>query len=296
VIVMVENGRLGNQIFQYAALRSVARRDERVLLLGFEELDSVFAGVQATVRPIAGSPLRHLATLPYDTVARLTPYLPGVGQGLESEHGYPTRLSTDRLTLFRPAWFQNSALLDSQVVASLRIRDVWQEQARLALAALGLDPRRTIAVHVRGGDYRHWPSTEHPAILPPEWYRASVHRLRDREPGLAVIVVSDDPAYASTVTRQLDAVSAPPAPGPSGFAVDFALLAACRYSVLSASSYALWAARFSHRRHPDAVAVGPRYSASAGFRRTRGGLPTQRIHQPDAGDRQRAPARRATRR
>ena len=38
MIICFRNGRLGNQIFQYAFLKNIAKKKERIVLVGFSEL------------------------------------------------------------------------------------------------------------------------------------------------------------------------------------------------------------------------------------------------------------------
>ena len=94
MIVMVEAGRLGNQIFQYVGLRSVTRPRENIMLLGFDSLFATFDGIQARHVSIENSPLRHLASVNYESVNRWTAMLPGLSTMGESAIGEPDRPST----------------------------------------------------------------------------------------------------------------------------------------------------------------------------------------------------------
>ena len=48
MIISKGSGRLGNQLFQYAALRTLCEQNEKlVLLLGFDDLQKAFDGINA---------------------------------------------------------------------------------------------------------------------------------------------------------------------------------------------------------------------------------------------------------
>ena len=67
---MVEAGGLDNQIFQYVGLRSVTRPHENIMLFGFDSLFATFDGIQTRHVSIENSPLRHLASINYESVNR----------------------------------------------------------------------------------------------------------------------------------------------------------------------------------------------------------------------------------
>ena len=66
MIFMVESGRLGDQVFQYLALRRCARDGEVIRPFGFDQLSSVFDGVDATLTSIDENPLRRLQSMDGD--------------------------------------------------------------------------------------------------------------------------------------------------------------------------------------------------------------------------------------
>ena len=49
MIVFQQSGQLGNQIFQYAALRSLYRSPEELVLLGFSDLQATFDNIEAKI-------------------------------------------------------------------------------------------------------------------------------------------------------------------------------------------------------------------------------------------------------
>ena len=255
MIAMVESGRLGNQVFQYAALRSVAMPGETVLLLGFEQLRSTFDGLQARFIPIESNPLRHLASLDYERVSRISDVIPGVGLISEDDSARARRSPSSRWALARPSWFQSSSVLDTPALTRLKVKPAFVGRARTLLSAAGMQPTSTAFVHARAGDYRTWPSPEHPAMLDVLWYRARIDELRELRPELTVAAIGDDPGFTAEVIADVPRATA----FRSDEASEFALMTICGAGVLSASSFSYWGAYFAARRDPTAIMLGPEY-------------------------------------
>jgi hypothetical protein len=54
-LVFPASGRLGNQLFQYSAVRSFMTERQRLVLVDFDDLDAVFTGVRAGRRSSASA-------------------------------------------------------------------------------------------------------------------------------------------------------------------------------------------------------------------------------------------------
>jgi hypothetical protein len=257
MIIMIESGRLGNQIFQYLALRSCVRMNERIRLFGFDQLDIVFSGVEATFTPIANNPLRHFQSVGPDQLKRLVRFLPSTGVIAEDLYGNAIIRGNGRLLLAEPSWFQNSHHLNEPALARMSIRDSWLELAEDVLGNFGMTSGRTAFVHARGGDYRVWPSSTHPAILDPRWFSQQADELAQAVPGLRFIVMGDESAYRSQVAAAIPGAVEVDA----GFETEFALMASCSSGILSASTFAFWGAYFAQRMHHSGRFIAPKYWA-----------------------------------
>jgi len=234
---MVEQGRLGNQIFQYLALRDAARPGESIRLLGFDQLRETFDGIDARFTSIDGSALRHLRSIDYARVRGIGTHVPGFALIEETDDGRAVAPAA-RMRVSVPAWFQSPRALSSPALPSMRVKP---RLVQRAVAAMGGHTDAAF-VHVRAGDYRTWPSEQAPAILSPQWYRAQLDELRRSGP-LHAFVVGDEAAYVEEVAAALTDVTIVRA----GALVEFALLTQCRAGVLSASTFAYWGAWFASR-------------------------------------------------
>ena len=256
MLVMVEEGRLGNQLFQYAALRSEARPSEKLVLFGFDQLKETFDGIDARFIHIASNPLKHLVSLDYSRVGRLAARIPGLSSVTESVEARPIR-GAGSIGIVHPSWFQSPAYLLSSTISSLEIKPRLKTAAREILDSLNPNGAPCAFVHVRAGDYRTWPSTEAPAILPPRWYAEQAAALSVRVPGVRFIGVGDEPEYVEEVMSAIPNSRSARA----GYGEEFALMTLCRHGILSASSFAYWAAWFARRESPSGLFIAPTFWA-----------------------------------
>jgi hypothetical protein len=261
VLAFIESGRLGNQLFQYAALRSVCAADERLVLVGFHDLRAVMDQLDATFvcGDVNGWCLRTIARgrrVLDSLMARQL--LVSLGREVHGEGGSSLRMSAGlfpKLRYCTKGYFQSESHFDPAVVEPLHVRDTIMRPAHELLHALGSPDRPRVFVHVRRGDYLEFPSKLEPAVLPLEWYHACMDRLRSRYQDPVFVVCSDDRRYVSEMFSGIADVHV----HHHSPYIDFALMSACDGGVLSPSSYAWWAAYFANRRRPGGVFVGPEF-------------------------------------
>jgi hypothetical protein len=260
MVLFMESGRLGNQLFQYAVLRTLAGRDEALVLIGFDALRRVFTNPEAVF-------LVRSRSVAFRITRRLRP----VVERLLSRHPAVTLIGEDfvgdrcevrvvpgairALRYCRTAYFQAEALFDEAVVTRLRIREELVAGARAVLAESAPGDRMKVFVHVRRGDYLHWPSSDAPAAIPIDWYERCMNRLRERHPGAFFVMCSDDPAYLLEHFRRAGDVFVSTA----GEDEDFVLMSQCDAGILSASAFSWWAAYFVRHRRGDASLLAPEY-------------------------------------
>jgi len=262
MIVMVESGSLGNQIFQYLALEGIRKTNERMLLFGFDQLKATLnLPSQANFVHIQTNALKHLYSLDYNRVGRFQRKLRAFQVVGEDTSGVVNVPKESRLRLVEPSWFQNPAVFQSPISQGIEIKSEILEHSLTAFESIGFDPQETIVLHIRAGDYRTWPSDEFPAILTPNWYQVHVSQLRDQYPNLKVVAVGNEPEYISEVLRKVPDSVDLSSHFRSAYQIDFGVLSLCKYSIISASTFSLWARYFAHRRDSGAISIAPKFWA-----------------------------------
>lgn len=256
MILFLEDGRLGNQIFQYVALRNLATPHEQLVLIGFDELAATFDGIEATFvqrdSAVARLMLRNRAAI--DASVRR---LPGIGIIEESAAtAVPDRVRPGRIAYARTGYFQSELAADGDAAAKLRLKSGPQVAAEDLLDRHG-EEGTNLFVHIRRGDYVQWPSRAHPAVLSARWYLDAMDLLRDDRPRVRFFVVTDDPHHARDILglKPEVVISGLDAPG------DLALMAACDGGIASPSSLSWWGAWLARRRDPNVRLVAPKYWA-----------------------------------
>lgn len=109
-------------------------------------------------------------------------------------------------------------------------------QAQAVAANCGADPDRRCCIHVRRGDYLTMRNGGAPDgwALPVSYYRRALERIPS---GTRMMVISDDPVWAR---EQFASLNPWIASHPHGAIVDMLLLTQCRYNIIANSSFSWW--------------------------------------------------------
>ena len=265
MIIFIEHGRLGNQLFQYAALRSFAP-DERLILIGFDDLQAVFDNPNATILLSSRSLLFRFLKL-LRLREGLNTWLPRLRivttlHEEKTDSGVEIRIRPGLFSFLKYAvtgFFQSETSFDSSVVSELRFRQELQSKAAKTMQKIRKQHSHVFFVHVRRGDYLSWPSRPAPAVLPATWYRECIDTLVGNDGSKSAFVFcTDDSFYVNDVFGN-DEKSFFISNGTA--AEDFVLMSSCDGGVLSASSFAWWAGYFVNRKTGAARLLVPEFWA-----------------------------------
>lgn len=259
MLIFQQSGRLGNQIFQYAALKTLCQDREKLVLLGFEALQTAFDGVDAKIINA------HSPRLERSLYYRLY----GIADFLSQKH-IITRIKESKKSpeisynsgLFKQiifveeSFFQSESFFNLEAVSSLTLKPELLASAQQLLNTLAQE-KVPIFVHIRRGDYLIWPKREHPAVLPASYYQKCIHLVQSKILNPFFIFTSDDLFYVKDVFGELE--NSYISQGSS--LEDFALMTQCQGGILSASTFAWWAAYFLNLHNPHGIFLAPKYWA-----------------------------------
>jgi hypothetical protein len=259
VLVFRESGRLGNQLFQYAALRTLCQQSEKLILLGFYELQSMFDGIDASIINAYSPKIERLF---YHRLYRLASSLSQnniiarISESSESIN--PKIIYTpglfNKIAFIETSYFQSETLFDMTSISSMRFKHEILDSTKATLNAIA-QKNIPIFVHVRRGDYISWPKIDNPAVLPATYYQKCIDVIKSKISNAFFIFLSDDPFYVKDVFGNLE--NSYISQGSS--LEDFALISQCYGGILSASSFSWWAAYFSHLQNPKSIFLAPKY-------------------------------------
>lgn len=265
LILFAGEGRLGNQVFQYVALSTVAGKDSLVIAAGLEDLARGFELLGPRCRVVPGGLwmkrlvkylLRPLLLLPVSRWLRLVSYArePETGGAHRGHDGrLLVRWGLLRSVLFVDGgYYQNSDYWPELFPPrALRLREQWRDEARRLLGSVG--DSRPLFLHVRRSDYvGYTPYGLRDLLLPMGYFREAIAEARARLGPRPLLIVTDDPQWVEREFADVPdrtVISGQPM-------VDFAVMAECAGGILSNSSFSLAAAMFV--RDPEIV-LGPRY-------------------------------------
>lgn len=260
MIIFPQNGRLGNQIFQYHGLKKYYP-DHRIVFLGCDSLNSILSDLNA-----AFIDTKHL--LPAFFHLNLTKFLFALarlrilGCIYEDISSESYRLCSRNGFIFnlyvsRNLFFQHNECIDDVIQAPLLKNSVIAE-ARSWFFSRGLDLNSDylVFVHIRRGDYLSWPSVDSPAALPLSWYLRAIDLIRSAFPDSIFVLMSDDVMYLEDIFGSSPNFHI----SRNTPQVDFALMSLCNSGILSASSFAWWGAFYSRIANScDSLFVAPEY-------------------------------------
>lgn len=264
MIVLIENGKLGNQLFQYAALKTLISKGELLCLIGFDDIKKTFDDIEAHFILPSKSALTRALILFLPKIDIFLGKIPAFRLIEEKRIGEHTTIKVNSGFINQigycktnTSFFQSEQFLSSRATASIKVKPHLLNQAKDKLESLNCIHQKLIFVHIRRGDYLQWPSKENPAVIPTKWYRHCINEIKKIYHNTFLIFVSDDIPYVKDLFGEMDNSFI----SEGDKSEDFALMTLCDGGILSASSFAWWAAYFAKINNPEAVFLAPLYWA-----------------------------------
>lgn len=265
MVIYFKDGRLGNQLFQYVGLRS-SFPDERIALIGFDALNEATEGIDAHIFT-QKLPFIIVVHRVFELLLKLLAKFRLINEGseLRGQKHYVFDIKKGLipyLTLVTNTYFQHSRY-ERDIPSELGVSQKLLNQGSSSLTRMApLDSSRPcVFVHVRRGDYISFPTAEAPAVVPAAWYLEQIEMLRNRLDKPVFFLCTDDIPYCVELFAGQENVVITRNDEKS----DFALMCLCQHGILSASSFAWWAAFFSRQRsmlaRQDTIFLAPKFWA-----------------------------------
>ncbi len=280
-------GRLGNQMFEYAAARTLADKLGCALVVAGHTTGRRYGVLGHFLRdvPAMKTYLARSEEFQWNGILHGAFHCgPSVIAGRLAELAIPSLRRSVMPKSFRPleisvgkqrqetyddtfwdvsagtwleGWFQSEGYFARNrrsVAEWFSPRPRHEEQITANILRWPRAPGEMVGIHIRRGDYANIRDSLSTAsdgwLLPTRYYREALEFV-PRDVGLAVF--SDDPDWAE---RELADRSPWVARG-NDPVVDLLLLAKCRWNIISNSSFSWWAGWLN--AHPDKVVVAPRF-------------------------------------
>ncbi|WP_198146753.1 alpha-1,2-fucosyltransferase [Methanosarcina vacuolata] len=257
------DGRLGNQIFQYMFLKTISKKNERIICLNMKMLFKSFDFdkhiiwhssdkyvcllIQKIIIPLLLRPLSKVRIINYIEQKKdlnLRP-LPDWREkkGLFS---YIRYVNTD---FFQSEIFFNQSQIN---ISNLQIKGKYLTEARQFLSEIS-DNYTKVFVHIRRGDYIRESFMEERGIdLPKYYFENAINLIKEKIKNPFFIFLSDDPSYIECCFQEIE----PKIISKKSMQVDLAIMTLCKAGVISNSSFSWWGAYLMNERN---LVIAPKY-------------------------------------
>ena len=262
ILIFFENGRVGNQLFQYCGIKNLYP-NHIVILFGLKDLQKTFCNLDAyfigcewlkrwKLFGMVKSLFRVMVSLRLISGARES-------NGVTENSILSKKGLFSKISLLDQSFFQSSKVINTfKVTPAINSELLLEAEKWLAKRGLSQCAHRLVFVHIRRGDYLLWPSSDFPAYLDFDWYEKAISLIKKMVDQPIFIVMGDDSSYLKEKYRETGDVFI----STEVAQLDFAIMSYCQHGILSASTFAWWGGWFSrihYRFNGNAVFIAPKY-------------------------------------
>jgi len=262
MIIIIENGKLGNQLFQYFYCKSIASNKEKIFLFGFDELKELIEDDQLFF-------FVSNNTILYKILIKLKRRVDNFllkyklfnfiyeSSDLNKENIYKGQGVFSRIT-YISGFFQNETFIKKKILNNFRIKNYLTDKAKKNISRIKKNENtKIIFIHLRGKDYKFWPSKKFPAVLPINWYIKCIKKFKliFEDKKVFFLFFTDDKKYFfknKFFNKNFIFIK-------SNLSNDFLTMSLCDGGILSPSSYAWWSAFLSFSKNKNRIFFAPKY-------------------------------------
>ncbi|MGC9123824.1 MAG: alpha-1,2-fucosyltransferase [Thermoplasmata archaeon] len=267
MIIFFNEGRLGNQLFQFAFLETIKRDNEKIIGIGFDELYEVFDVKDENFIAFhlgKGIQRKILWRLFFKVIRPFLYWLASnkIISSIEVDYEYFGEYRREsntfkniqgflkQIILVKTGFFQSENFFSKDVIKKLKIKDKHVERARNFLSHI--ENFYKIAVHIRLSDYRNFYVFGHNPVLPVEYYHRLIKWFLENREKPFFVFVSDDPDFVEKEFCYLQNKLV----SKNDYATDFAIITLCDAAILSPSSFSWWGSYMMKKRD---IVFAPKY-------------------------------------
>lgn len=264
MIIFLADGRLGNQIFQYAFLKTIQKNNENIIVSGFEDLQEVFeindivnlnknnrwgnTFLSRICKPILYfiSDKKIISSISVNHEKILDKYTRESGAYTKQKGWF------DFITFVKLGFFQSEKFFNKNIVKKLKVQEKYLLEANNFLSNV---PRAkyTIFIHIRRGDYKDYTVYGKSALLPISYYKEQIEWFIKNKENPFFVFLSDEPEEIESEFEYIDnkIISKD-----NYFGTDLAIMTQCKSAILSPSSLSWWG---SYLMEDKDIVFAPKY-------------------------------------
>jgi hypothetical protein len=261
IIVRILGG-LGNQLFQYAAARSLAEQHNTIVKLditGFKDYQLRNFDLRALGLPFEFATNDEIVKWKAkNSFQRIQSYLTPYGWRRfykQPYFHYDTRFNKLGDNVYLQGFFQSEQYF-------LPIKSIVRKEYSIAepliqkVKALGteLKEQPSVALHIRRGDYKNEETLRYHGIVPTTYYQQAVQLVQSRIKNPQFYIFSDDAQWVKDNLKLEQATIVSGALSQTHFE-DLYLMSQCRHNIIANSSFSWWGAWLND--HPEKIVIAP---------------------------------------
>jgi len=256
MLIFFADGRLGNQIFQYAFLKTIAKKDETLIIHNFESIIDVFdVSRRKTLIIKKRRYLRAILKLiirPFLILLSRIRLISLIRQNVGYFDGYKWNLDTHTkkggilpFTFVETSSFHSENFFDDNVTNDIKIKSKHLKKANNLLAVIPSNKHK-VFVHVRRGDFINESYFGIKGVtLPLSYYKKCIRWFEDNTEKPFFVFLSDDTEFVEYCFNGIENKVI----FSNEIGVDFAIMVLCKSGIISNSTFSWWGAYLMKERY-----------------------------------------------
>jgi hypothetical protein len=250
MILFLSDGRLGNQLFQYAFLNTIRKDNEKIIASNMEQFVDRF--------DIDNELFIHVATNKYSRFIikkffkpllmflvniKLIGYIKQNRNATSLLSTYSEQKGVFPIRLVETNFFQSEKFFCSTRV-DFALKENYINEAKKILEQIS-DEFTKVFVHVRRGDYVFEEYLDNQGIdLPKKYFLDAIEKIKQEVENPFFIFLSDDSGFVECCFSDIENKYI----SRNSMATDLALMSLCEYGIVSNSSFSWWGAYMMKER------------------------------------------------
>lgn len=259
MLVVRLTGGLGNQMFQYAFGKSMAKQLNQIVNYYYNEIENItdrqfelneFQNIPQLISAAEYSKFPQGRLKDIITRFNFSNY-----QTLHENNFSIDKIKTKKHNLIIGYW-QNYQLIETNkqlIQNSFQIKKTLENSINTIIENKNLDFNNSVGIHIRLGDYLKNPTVHNiHGVLPKTYYQAAINAISQQIDNPKFYIFTDSPELITT-DFEIDNFEIIK---PNTSIIDLILLSKCKHQIIANSSFSWWAAWLN--KNPNKIVFAPK--------------------------------------
>lgn len=249
MILILEAGGLGNQLFQYNGLKKYFP-NEKLIFLGRQNIHQLFEDIDGKFYNTKNY-MFFFYLLKYLIVFLIKIRLLGLVYEDTANKNFTISIKKGLfwwIVVCHNIYFQHKDIIEkidsSPILKSEIVKKGFQWFER---EKINIQKHKIVFIHIRRGDYLHWPSKEFPAVLSINWYKRAMNLIKTKIHNPIFVLMGDDHQYLYDFFKESNSIII----SDNKAEIDLSIMSLCNAGILSPSSFGWWGAFFAKTHDKD---------------------------------------------